>query len=78
MCRFAEDKRVEEASHMFSTSSSVKIVVNRREEMTDAEYTDQQVLNLDININIRNTNICHLEDIFDPVKTMIYNIPFPK
>ena len=28
---------------MFSSSSPVKIVVNRRPEMTDAEYTDQQV-----------------------------------
>ncbi|XP_063684048.1 anaphase-promoting complex subunit 1-like isoform X2 [Bolinopsis microptera] len=42
--RFPEDKRVEEAAHMFATSQPVKIVVSRRPEMTDAEYVDQQEL----------------------------------
>lgn len=41
--RFPEDKRVEEISHMFATSKPVKIVVNRRPEMSDAEFADQEV-----------------------------------
>ena len=41
--RFPEDKRVEEAGHMFATSQPVKIVVERRPDMTDAEHVDQQV-----------------------------------
>ncbi|KAL5269784.1 hypothetical protein ACHWQZ_G003299 [Mnemiopsis leidyi] len=42
--RFPEDKRVEEISHMFATSKPVKIVVNRRPEMSDAEFADQEEL----------------------------------
>ena len=44
--RFAEDQRVNEVARMFSSANPVKIMVEKRDSMTDAEHVDQQELML--------------------------------